>query len=153
MTKHITSHLRIVGLVISFALVAGSTAVYGQGTKRQTADIPFQFQVGNTTLPAGEYNVAATTSTGETLRISSRSDDASIFRLSSPLVQNGPISKGKLVFHQYGNEYFLAEVWSAGFTNGRKLAKSGRERTLERDGNLVGKANAQKPLEVIVTLQ
>ena len=153
MIKHITSHLRIVGLAISLTLVAGATAAYGQGSKRQVADIPFQFQVGNATLPAGEYSVAATTATGETLRISSRSDNSSIFRLSTPMVQNGPASKGKLVFHKYGDEYFLAEVWSAGYANGRKLTKSGRERALEHDTSLIGKAKSQKPVEVVITLQ
>jgi hypothetical protein len=153
MIKHITSHLRIVGLAISLTLVAGATAAYGQGSKRQVADIPFQFQVGNSTLPAGEYSVAATSSTGETLRISSRSDNSSIFRLSTPMVQNGPVSKGKLVFHKYGDEYFLAEVWSAGFANGRRLTKSGRERALEQDSSSIGKTKSQKPVEVVIALQ
>jgi hypothetical protein len=153
MIKQITSHLRIVGLVISFALVAGSSAVYGQGSKRQVADIPFQFQVGNTTLPAGEYSVSPNSSTGETLRISSRSTDATVVRMSSPVAQRDPASKSRLVFHKYGNEYFLTEVWSAGFSNGRKLTKSGRERALERDASLIGRASSQKPVEVVITLQ
>ena len=90
--NNITSHLKLVGLIISFVLVAGSTAAYGQGSRRQVADIPFQFQVGNETLPAGQYSVAAT-STGETLRISSRATNATIFRLSSPLVRLETASK------------------------------------------------------------
>ena len=153
MNKQITSHLKLVGLIISFVLVAGSTAAYGQGSKRQVADIPFQFQVGNETLPAGQYSVAASSSTGETLRISSRATNATIFRLSSPLAQLETASKGKLVFHQYGGEYFLAEVWSAGYATGRQLAKSGRERALEHDKSMVGKANGGKPVEVIIALQ
>jgi|SRR5678815_2534835 hypothetical protein len=150
--NNITSHLKLVGLIISFVLVAGSTAAYGQGSRRQVADIPFQFQVGNETLPAGQYSVAAT-STGETLRISSRATNATIFRLSSPLVRLETASKGKLVFHQYGGEYFLAEVWSAGYANGRQLTKSGRERALEHDRSMVGKANGGKPVEVIIAMQ
>jgi len=153
MNKHITSHLKLVGLIISFVLVAGSTAAYGQGSKRQVADIPFQFQVGSETLPAGEYSVAASSSTGETLRISSRETNATIFRLSSPLVGLETANKGKLVFHRYGGEYFLAEVWSAGYASGRQLAKSGRERALEHDRSMVGKADARKPVEVIIALQ
>jgi len=153
MTKQITSHLKLVGLMISFVLVAGSTAAYGQGSKSQVADIPFQFQVGNETLPAGQYSVAANSSTGETLRISSRSTNNTVFRLSSPLTRLDTASKGKLVFHQIGSEYFLAEVWSAGYANGRQLAKSGRERALEHDKSLIGKSNNQKPVDVIITLQ
>jgi len=152
MIKHITSHLKLVGLIISFVLVAGSTAAYGQGSKRQVADIPFQFQVGNETLPAGQYSVAASSS-GETLRISSSSSNATVFRLSSPLSRLETSTRGTLVFHQYGGEYFLSEVWSAGYASGRRLAKSGRERALEQDRSSVVKGNSQKPVEVIVTLQ
>jgi hypothetical protein len=38
-----------------------------------------------------------------------------------------------LVFRHYGNQYFLTEVWAAGETNGRQLAKSARQRAIERE--------------------
>ena len=31
-----------------------------------------------------------------------------------PNYAKGPSSNSRLVFHRYGNEYFLAEVWTAG---------------------------------------
>jgi len=39
---------------------------------------------------------------------------------------------GKLVFHRYGNEYFLAEVWTNRNTIGRSMKQTGAERGLAR---------------------
>jgi hypothetical protein len=33
-----------------------------------------------------------------------------------------------LVFHRYGSQYFLAQVWSAGNSEGRELPRSRAER-------------------------
>ena len=43
-----------------------------------------------------------------------------------------PTDKGKLVFHRYGDQYFLSEVWPAGATTGRVIAKSRAESELEK---------------------
>ncbi len=49
-------------------------------------------------------------------------------RLSNLIVTTNPAKRGKLVFHRDGNTYFLAEVWSSGYTNGRRLVKSDGEK-------------------------
>jgi hypothetical protein len=33
-----------------------------------------------------------------------------------------------LVFHRYGNRYFLSKVWIAGYLQGRELPKSNKEK-------------------------
>jgi hypothetical protein len=40
--------------------------------------------------------------------------------------------EAKLVFHKYGEQYFLSQVWEAGESAGRALIKSKSERALER---------------------
>ena len=39
----------------------------------------------------------------------------------------------KLVFHRYGSQYFLAQIWTAGNDRGQELPKSGREREVAMD--------------------
>jgi hypothetical protein len=34
----------------------------------------------------------------------------------------------KLVFHRYGDQYFLAQIWTAGNDRGRELPRTERER-------------------------
>jgi hypothetical protein len=38
--------------------------------------------------------------------------------------------KSKLVFHRYGNQYFLAQIWTAGNDRGRELPKTEQEREI-----------------------
>ena len=50
----------------------------------------------------------------------------------------------KLVFHRYGDQYFLAEFWNLGSTTGYEFRRSKAEREIARsasaaqDGNTVG---------------
>jgi hypothetical protein len=39
----------------------------------------------------------------------------------------------KLVFHRYGSQYFLAQVWTEGNNRGQELPKSGRESEVAMD--------------------
>jgi hypothetical protein len=110
------------------ALLATSTAL-GQSTQADTiADIPFAFTVANHTLPAGRYTV---TRVGETsVRISSPHNQGAVV-LTHALEGKTPESKGKMVFHRYGDAYFLSEVWVADVT-GRKVFQSRAEEELSR---------------------
>jgi hypothetical protein len=45
----------------------------------------------------------------------------------------GKRQKTKLVFHRYGDRYFLAQVWTAGSDQGRELPKSRRETEIALD--------------------
>jgi hypothetical protein len=44
-----------------------------------------------------------------------------------------PADKTKLVFNQYGNQYFLSQIWVNGETRGRQLPKSSREKEVGRE--------------------
>ena len=38
----------------------------------------------------------------------------------------------EVVFHRYGQRYFLSEVWAPGQQTGRQLVKSAEERSVEK---------------------
>ncbi len=120
-------------LLIAIALVTAVNSANGQSSRRLVANIPFEFVVGDNNLAAGKYDVSAMTPMGETLRIRNTENQGSAMRLSSTLTQLNINEKGKLVFHRYGNQYFLAEVWTAGERSGRKLTKSTGEKAVERE--------------------
>lgn len=110
-------------LRMSMFAVVTAAAVYAQSPIGK-ASIPFNFIVGSRTMSAGQYTVADVrplltlkSSDGEILNVIT---DA-IVSLDAPAV-------GKLVFHRYGNEYFLAEVWTTGSNRGRQLQPARRER-------------------------
>jgi hypothetical protein len=44
--------------------------------------------------------------------------------------------RSKLVFHRYGDRYFLAQIWVAGYNSGRELPKSRQEVEVAQDYTL-----------------
>lgn len=109
------------------ALLATSAAV-GQTNRGDTiTDIPFAFTVANQKLPAGRYTI---TRLGETtLRIFSPGNQGTVM-LTHKVEGKAPESKGKIVFHRYGDAYFLSEVWIAANGTGRKVFQSRSEAEL-----------------------
>ena len=113
------------------ALLALSAAALAAGSFPQMfAEVPFAFVVADQQLPSGDYSVWRVTETGRgPLMMRSRHDGTAVFiACRSPLTaQNKRGAPPKLVFHRYGDRYFLAQVWSSG-TAGIDLPPSQEER-------------------------
>jgi hypothetical protein len=132
MAKQLTRTLTMLVVLATLSLF-GAVASANHNAQRQTANIPFDFVIGDETMPAGEYEVGSITNGGETLRVRGTENQNSAVRLSIPLQQLQPADKGKLVFRVYQNQYFLAEVWTAGDATGRRVLRSSREKALDRE--------------------
>jgi len=99
----------------------------GQSNQGDTiADIPFAFTAGNHTLPPGHYTV--TRLSQKALRIVN-SQNQGTFALKYS-VEGRTSKSSKLVFHRYGNTYFLAEIWVAGSRTGARVVRSRFENEL-----------------------
>ena len=131
MRKQVTKGFAMFMLVMALAFATAVVSANGQ-SRAAKASVPFDFIVGNETLASGNYAVDALTAGGECLRISNMSAKGSVARLTIPL--NGKSEHAKLVFHRYGQRYFLAEVWTDGGFQGRQLMKSKQERAIEKEG-------------------
>ena len=104
----------------SLFLVAGS--VHAQSVPLR-ADIPFEFVVGKTIMPAGAYTIQPTNAGG------------SIFELWNPELKKGILlapctcasdrdpgqHESKLVFQVSDGQYFLWQIWTEGYDEGREL--------------------------------
>ena len=93
-----------------------TAAVFAQMTSSQQlmkVNIPFAFGVQDQSLPAGQYLVFTVTPE-RSIRIVSANGKHSAIANTLPNYAKEPSSYSRLVFHRYGNEYFLAEVWTAG---------------------------------------
>jgi len=71
------------------------------------ANIPFDFTVGNTWMPAGEYTVTSPMHSIVQLRSADLAKTATIVSSQS---YNESDSGSKLVFDKYGDQYFLHRV-------------------------------------------
>jgi hypothetical protein len=115
-------------LIQSFAVISlAAASVYAQ--QRVKAQIPFSFHVGDSVLPSGSYT-ADTIAAGRALLLKSADGKSSAMALSSSVQSPTGPTAAKLIFHGYGNEYFLFQIWTGGEDTGRELLKTRREKEL-----------------------
>jgi hypothetical protein len=111
-------------------VMLGVAPLFAQSTAPIMAQIPFAFVVGDQTLPAGEYTVGSVGSGLSGLLIQRTDGKAAIFALPHAIQSPNVTPHPRLVFHQYGDTYFLSELWKPGNNTGQKLNMSPREREL-----------------------
>lgn len=92
--------------LFGLASLVGTSGAFAQDGRAE-ANVPFAFSVSNTTLPAGEYRISAASM--QSLLIRNVDQGSAIFSsIAAPAKgSNGSCS---LVFHRYGERYFLSEV-------------------------------------------
>jgi len=78
-----------------------------KGSDRIVTKVPFEFVVGNKPIPAGECVVQAATGDLKTVMIRNGEAKVSLFSTISTTETGKPAGNYALVFHQYGDRYFL----------------------------------------------
>ena len=104
--------------------------------------VPFEFHVGNKTLPAGTYVVHRQ---GDAIQISGASGNTA-YVLSNAVKNPSAKTDNQLVFSRYGDESFLSEVRWVGYQDAREAVKSTNEIALAKSfsGNSVLSAGLTK---------
>ena len=144
--RRLTMLMAIVGIALAAAAVAN-----GQAGTQIRASVPFDFIVTEKTLRAGDYDVGVGSSGA--VAIQNASGDK-VFRLSHARnrVDDGDMI-AKLVFHRYGNTYFLSQVWLAGESTGQELPKSRQERAIARElQKIAAHRGESKPVYEVVEI-
>src|SRR5437868_12442133 len=93
-----------------------------------TVNIPFDFTVGQTTLPAGTYTIDRTSAnTTEVFSICDADGQVKAVFNTHTVEAEALSAMTRLEFRQYGDRYFLGQIWSSR-NNGHELPQSGLER-------------------------
>jgi len=109
------------------------SSAFGQSDRQTIIHIPFNFTVGEKTMPAGKYVIEQNRKDSDVVWVIRHQDNVgNALVLTRPVRANETVENTKLVFHQYDDLYFLAEFWTAGSNTGRELQTSSREKALER---------------------
>lgn len=107
------------------ALLALTAVAVGQTSPGDVVvDVPFAFSVAGRNLPAGHYVVAAQQI--DMIKIYSQTTQTLYAPTHGTLRTKAESTK--LVFHHFGDTYFLSEVWVNGNTSGKQLFPSKAER-------------------------
>ena len=126
--------LSVTMAVCVFAVViAVSTRAQEPGASVR-AEIPFDFIVRGKTLPAGTYEIRRITDEpiGLIIRNVDHHRDQVMFRTDPVYARNEP-NHSLIVFHRYGETYFLSEVVTAGEQTARELTPSPAEKLMRRE--------------------
>ena len=119
--------------VLSFLLILTAVTVSAQ-SERISVITSFSFIVGQKTLPAGEYTVEPNRKDSDNVwLVQSREGHASALFTTSLVRASDAQEETKLVFHNYGGQYFLSQIWTAGGNTGRELLMPRLERQLAKN--------------------
>jgi hypothetical protein len=115
-------------LLTTVLLMAVGSAYAQLGSAQEVrANVPFDYKVGNATMKTGNCSIRGTL-TANVLSIRCAGSETKL--ALSGIVSGKPATETKLVFHKYGDEYFLAQVWLKGEDTGRELPRTRTENEL-----------------------
>ncbi|HEY6230275.1 MAG TPA: hypothetical protein VIW64_03335 [Pyrinomonadaceae bacterium] len=134
----------ILGLLFMLAIAN----VNAQTASHVEVKIPFDFSTGKTTLKAGTYSIRQTSATALLIR---SLDGKTAVLVNAPLTIGSRDSKAgqRLVFNQYGEQFFLSQVWLS-VDSGRQIFTSGAEARAAHEFRLAN--NDAKPKRVEIAL-
>jgi hypothetical protein len=121
--------LFIATLVIGIATVSSAFA-----GPTLNVTIPFDFQIGNKTLKAGDYQIRKVDN--NKLVLQHIASNKTRFVYTDVSVGVGRlVNVEKIVFNRYGDTYFLKEIYTHRGTAGRRLLESKAERKIRLNEN------------------
>jgi len=151
MKKNMIRFVALFGFV--FTLSAVNALAQSQPVLK--ANIPFDFSAANRTLPAGEYTVSNTNAASGTIVVRNTDGNKAVALIASPFSPKNEAKQAMLVFHRYGDQYFLAKVINAGGWAGREIVMSKTEKRLSKgsDRNLANNKVEPEIVTVVAELQ
>jgi len=98
------------------------------------ADIPFAFHAGEAQMPPGRYRLYSPEDAyGRVMEIRSvEGSQAALLEVFGTQARN-PASDSELVFHKYGDNYFLWRIVESGSVTGDQVPVSRSERSLRQE--------------------
>jgi hypothetical protein len=159
MKRKVIKRLAMLSLVSLFTLCAAAASANAQLISPMRAKIPFDFSVGDKQLPASEYILSRPSGFGDskTLLVSSVDSGTRIFQSTLAAQVLTPKNESSLVFHKYGDQYFLETIWSGGEQQGAQVPESRSERTIRQQlaqtqpRSMSGKVMKVETVDIVVS--
>jgi len=117
-----------------FALMIYPSKAHAQVIGTLDVNIPFQFQAGESVLPAGNYTIRMVNNSDLAfMQITSKDhpSTSAIFRVHEKDLASAP-TENEVVFNKYGDHYFLAQVFDEGDPSGSEVVESSYEQKISK---------------------
>jgi hypothetical protein len=138
---------KIYGALAMLAAALIVSVPFIQAQSLVQADVPFAFSLQGKAMPAGNYEIIALSD--QAIEVRNLDTQRAQLLLKPMTVQSSKDENPKLVFHKYGDQYFLSQIWNGSSHYGIAFAESNREKEVNMAGN--GALNA--PETVIVAMK
>jgi hypothetical protein len=116
----------------AFAILAAALIVsvpFVQAQTRVSAEVPFAFSLQDKAMPAGNYQIIALRD--QVLEVWNSDTKHGQLLAKQMSVQSSKDQSPKLVFHKYGDQYFLAQIWDGESHTGIAFPESKREKEVK----------------------
>ena len=124
----------VIALLVLLVTMAVAANAQIAGRSQLRANVPFEFNVGDKTMPAGEYSIAQVNPSSDQVILQINAKDGSCNALvHMSWVQRKPANGSMLTFRRYGDKYYLAQAWIEGESEGLSAPKSSAERATQRE--------------------
>jgi hypothetical protein len=121
-------------LALTLTLASLTAAAQLPSNQTLVARVPFQFTVGNSVVPAGEWMTKSASPGSLALTINNQHAKVSLVAMARSDEGKQTAASCALVFHRYGETYFLTGIKIGGSRDTYKLPESSRERELQIAG-------------------
>ena len=121
---------------VGLLTVLTSTTIQAQSMDVR-ANIPFEFRIGETRLPAGEYLIQQAPSVLIVKEQGGQHKAAMLFTAAE--FRLDPLKTGEVEFNRYGDTYFLAKIWLPGDRQGRAAIKTPPEKEFAAETGVIRK--------------
>ncbi len=119
--------------MFSLLLVLTAASVQAQ-SQRSSINIPFSFNVGQKTLPAGEYTVEPIRKDSQNVwLVENKNGRANVLFTTIDVWSSKTQEETKLIFNKYDDQYFLSQICTAGDNSSRELPVRRWERQLAKN--------------------
>ena len=129
---------RLRHMILFFAALVLAVTIYPAKAHAQIignleVNVPFQFQAGNTKLPAGKYIIHVLEDSNlQVMQISSADGSSSALFEVEPAEASSTPAKTELIFNKYGNRYFLTKLFEEGSSDGSQVLESRDEKKISQ---------------------
>jgi hypothetical protein len=112
--------------LVLLSLLLSVTGAHAQSAAR--ANVPFAFKVGTTQMPAGTYTIRSEVSSNIIMihNVQAGTSALAMGRWDAPSKKSN-----KLIFHRYGNQYFLTAILGSEGSQGMVFPATRQEKKLQ----------------------
>lgn len=93
---------------LSLAVIFFAVSVHAEDGQKISANVPFEFTVGNTSLPAGQYEFLRT---DDNILVVRDADGRNLYTMATPVQTQGHPEKSLLKFTNVDGRHVLVQVW------------------------------------------